>query len=523
MPTDPTDDGPGDGFRAMMAQMDQNPRANELDAAGYVEAFTIPAEESRMQGEIYRRAAEGTLSFDPIENVRAFARTADNLQGQNRVGDIAVALPEGVGAIEDVAHDDMLKVVQQARFARSLGFGIHGVPRIRDGAIMLRITGPDSQSGVPIPDDVMPYKGDHGRTDKERATRTPARDKHGNEIPRDITQVMRAGKFMEVNASGGFAPGGLENAFDQILQHEPGGRVALRPDVVDVGGAAYYGKVAEALGYHVGDVEQSAASADHFELPLESRRPGFEPKVQPVVEQAQVVEQAPEPANEAYIGPIKDLRENPILGRYLSGEQLTGADRDEFLKEAKREALIDGSQNKVILDTDTGSYWGAEHPNIFTFDGILRGNFEESIVDNPSVTDTTQSVAGPGGESTHVMIETDDGEKFIVRRTSGDDVKSASRQTFDLISTATRDNEGKPTVRQISTDQLRGVVAFPGEQLQLSLNAEGKVLKTRGKIARITSIVNNDEGRVASNHPYLARAERRRNTVQRFNEALKAT
>ena len=156
----------------------------------------------------------------------------------------------------------MLRLVQQARFARSLGFGIHGSPRIEDGVMKLRVTGPGSLSGLPIPDAVMPFQGTYGKSDRGLACKTPAQDKLGSEIPIGTTRILRAGKFIEMNKEGKFDVPELEYAIDKILALEPGYRLDLRPDVIDLGGADYYQKVAEALGYHVGDVDQSEISGD---------------------------------------------------------------------------------------------------------------------------------------------------------------------------------------------------------------------------------------------------------------------
>lgn len=524
-------DAPRSHLKEIFIQMERDPREGELTADEYVDALEIPSEEDQMQGEIFRRASEGSLTFDPVQNIKAFAKTADNLQGENRIGDIGIDLADGADAIEQVTHDDMLRLVQQARFARSLGFGIHGSPRIEDGVMKLRVTGPGSPSGLPIPDAVMPFQGTYGKSDRGLACKTPAQDKLGSEIPIGTTRILRAGKFIEMNKEGKFDVPKLEYAIDKILALEPGHRLDLRPDVIDLGGADYYQKVAEALGYHVGELEQSEISGDYFGLPLGARRPGFKGGLEIANSPNQAEATAGKAAQVEWgnIGPRRTI-ELPYLEKYMQGEPLTDSERNAFVTRANMESTYDGMQNRVALESvdpisgETKHYEGAEYPHVFTFGGSIRGRYEVSHEDTPEIQRTAQeSLVGPGGESTHVIIETDDGETFIVQRTSSDDIKSASKQTFRLTSTAKRDSEtGRPTLREVTSQQLRDVVIMPGSPMVLNSDAEGRSLRTRGNVVRVTTMQKNEAGQLPPTHPILKKPERRRNTVQRINDALKA-
>ena len=202
-------------------------------------------------------------------------------------------------------------------------------------------------------------------------------------------------------------------------------------------------------------------------------------------------------------------------------QSLSQEDSAQAIEIAKREAGLDQAQNKVIIESAGRTYWGAEYPNVFTFNGILRGNFEHIHKDVDQRDNGEQvAIAGPGGESTHVVIETDDGHVFVIRRTN--DKKSAALQTFELSSTTMHmGQEGDELLtREVGTDQLKDVVVMPGYPLVLSPGEDGKSMRTKGNVTRITSLQRTEEGSVAEGHPYLQKDDMRRNPSGEFLAAV---
>lgn len=221
---------------------------------------------------------------------------------------------------------------------------------------------------------------------------------------------------------------------------------------------------------------------------------------------------------------------SPEVEQFLSQrETLTPQQQKEGYQQARKEAQLDGSSNKVVMELGGKNYWGKEYPNLFSFDGELRGNYEnwaEVTPDNESTPQiSAQLIKGPGGESTHVFFETDDGHMYAIRRTAGTmGEKNASKQEFEVISTTTHMGQGSGEIvtRKISSEQLKGIFARPGEPLVLGNDPEtGKAVQTRGNIRRITSMRKSESGKVAPSHRILSDPEKHRDTPGKFMEAVR--
>ncbi len=224
-----------------------------------------------------------------------------------------------------------------------------------------------------------------------------------------------------------------------------------------------------------------------------------------------------------YRGPQREI--DPVIDQYVTNpDSLSDDDKTRAVNTARREAGIDQMQNKAIVQSGEGKYWAAEYPHVFSFNGILRGNFEQVHKDT-SKRDNGEAVAisGFGGESTHVIIETDDGHALTIRRTN--DKKSAALQEFEISSTTMHTGvDGDESLRRpVDTQQLKDVVVMPGHPLVLNSDPEsGKKFRTRGNVTKITSVNRTEEDRVPDNHPYLARPEMVSDAPERFLGAVEA-
>ena len=191
----------------------------------------------------------------------------------------------------------------------------------------------------------------------------------------------------------------------------------------------------------------------------------------------------------------------------------------------KRRALSEASrltwgEPKVITDEKGLPHTAEEFTrpeSVFAFNGTIRASLDKT---NPQDqwTSTEQMLTIGGeleGNKTHVIIETDDGEMFLIRRTTesynGDD------QTFTIAST-TNPEAGH---RDIPSKVLKDVVAMVGEQLILGKDeTSGKRLKTRGAITKITAF-NMAKGPLDPTHPWIVKPERQSDAVKRFGENMK--
>jgi len=172
--------------------------------------------------------------------------------------------------------------------------------------------------------------------------------------------------------------------------------------------------------------------------------------------------------------------------------------RNAAFAEATRLAGLDRIQNRrVVKDSDGQDHWAAEYPTVFTFDNEHRG-----------------------GVLTSVVIETDAGERILVRKTSGE-AQDASNQTFDLISTGmAKQAAERGKVLQpcpIATETLAGVVLVPGLPMQLGYDPHtNKTPSSLGNITRITGLQMDKNGLVGE----LQQPERYTDARQAFNDHL---
>ena len=227
------------------------------------------------------------------------------------------------------------------------------------------------------------------------------------------------------------------------------------------------------------------------------------------------MEIAPAPGNKLEnIDPrIESLVEN--------ADWLNDRDKEEAIREARRLSGYDGMKNRVITRMNDGqTYWAKEYPTVFTFDGNLRGLYEDYPDDRRNQT-AAQAMSGPGDKETHVIIETDDGHVYLFRRTSDPDVHAAAKQTFEVTSTRFNagNDSGKALSKKIDQEQLKDVVVMPGHPLALARDEEtGRQLHTKGNVVRITSVAKTET--VHPDHPHLKQEERFRDAPARFLAAM---
>ncbi len=195
--------------------------------------------------------------------------------------------------------------------------------------------------------------------------------------------------------------------------------------------------------------------------------------------------------------------------------------RARALIEASR---LSGGDRVILTDYSGQPRWGQElsRPGqVFAFRGGIRGQFDQAP-------DDWDEVKAQGldrfpsntlrGEMTHIIIETEDGQQLMIRRTK--DTNAADNQEFDIASTtkAGTDDERRP----ISSSMLKDVVAIVGEPLVLGIDpSTGKRVMTRGAITKVTAFdITKDP--VDPRHPHLARPEDYRDAIDGFGEAMKA-
>jgi hypothetical protein len=206
------------------------------------------------------------------------------------------------------------------------------------------------------------------------------------------------------------------------------------------------------------------------------------------------------------------------------------AERHAAFERAKQLSDADAGGYKRIVHDKTGeAHWANEYPNVFSFDGQIRGDFDwvhRDVQKRPPEQHLVANHDAIGGPVTDVIIETDMGEKVLIRKTSGD-TKSAMKQTFDLISlNMARDAVKKgevPQARPIDTKTLAGIVLIPGMPMRLGIDPRtGMTPRTQGNITKITGLKMNDAGKVAPNHPMLKDPQRYSSARENFNAAIRA-
>ncbi len=60
----------------------------------------------------------------------------------------------------------------------------------------------------------------------------------------------------------------------------------------------------------------------------------------------------------------------------LNETGMSDNERHVAANEAQRLAAIDKMRNRKVVEKGGRHYWAAEYPNVFTFDGQLRGSFD---------------------------------------------------------------------------------------------------------------------------------------------------
>lgn len=224
---------------------------------------------------------------------------------------------------------------------------------------------------------------------------------------------------------------------------------------------------------------------------------------------------------------------DPSIRLLASSEStMTDEERDTLLQLAIKESSLDSLQNRVIVTgSDGNEHWGAEHPNVFSFNGGIRGLFDQVPKDATERDGAMQATFVLGGEAvakgsfTTVIFELDDGEQIAIKRTN--ERVSSTKQTFQLSSTSHIRSESQAgrhaSAIDLDTSMLDGVVVVPGESLVLGRDPEsGKRIRSRGKVVKITTVAANEEGVVPPNHPYLTKKpELRRDAIGKFNAAVR--
>ncbi len=197
---------------------------------------------------------------------------------------------------------------------------------------------------------------------------------------------------------------------------------------------------------------------------------------------------------------------------------------------AKREALdkagrISGGERIILQDNEGNPRWGeelSEPGQVFAFNGNIRGNYDSAPEDPEELRaqrlDIHLASGALRGNVTHVIVETEDGQQLMIRRTN--ETNSANDQLFDVASTGRAGTDGER--RSLDSSTLKDVVAVVGEPLVLGIDPQtGKHIKTRSPITKITTLDMRKDP-VDPSHPRLSKPELRRDTVGEFGEAMRA-
>ena len=213
------------------------------------------------------------------------------------------------------------------------------------------------------------------------------------------------------------------------------------------------------------------------------------------------------PTEQPYRGPIRELNASAV--EYIGGKRTP-----QGLKAAQLEAGWDGTQNMVVVKRGNGDpHWGAEYPNIFTFDGQLRSVLDE-IPDPNSPRIDAMFGGDPTGASTAVIIAFENGTTLTVKKDNPEEPLSG-RQRFSLTAVT---KDGTLFERPMPTETLAGAIAVPGKPLVFSpAVGETDSLVFKSRVARITSLQLSDKGKVDPRHPTLQKPERHRDVVAEMN------
>jgi len=201
----------------------------------------------------------------------------------------------------------------------------------------------------------------------------------------------------------------------------------------------------------------------------------------------------------------------------------------DVIREADRIASDDDQNNRVIIRDGKGEpYLAVEHPH-----GLpLLGRLVSGVDKVPRSRDDTRwdreigvksAVGSVPGVYDHVVIEFKNGDRALLRRTSGPDVLSADLQTFDFTSTKaarTGNVKGPDDRRQYKADQLRDTIVLPGQPLVL-YGEDGRLQKSDSTVARVTAFKHEDERRVDPRDKRLQDQALQRDPVGEFNRAMR--
>lgn len=179
--------------------------------------------------------------------------------------------------------------------------------------------------------------------------------------------------------------------------------------------------------------------------------------------------------------------------------------RQDALNKARR--LTMGEMR--LIKTNDAVYYGEvfDRPDqVFLFNGNIRGtlDYANPQPENFNPTEEMEKAVGAlDGRCTHVIVETDDGEMLMIRRTT--ESTSAQKQTFDIASTTKASTFEAPI--PLPSEALKDVVAIIGQPLTLGKNEHGKHMKTRGRIVNITTVSMLERGLIDPRHPKLKKPE----------------
>lgn len=219
----------------------------------------------------------------------------------------------------------------------------------------------------------------------------------------------------------------------------------------------------------------------------------------------------------------RDFVDPKVLALATNPDSITDpASRREALNEAKR---ISGGERIILQDNDGNPRWGeelSEPGQVFAFSGNIRGNYDSAPEDPEELRaqrlDIHFAAGVLRGRVTHVIVETEDGQQLMIRRTN--ETNSANNQLFDVASTARAGTDNER--RSLDSSTLKDVVAVVGEPLMLGIDPRtGKHIKTKSPITKITTL-DMRKAPVDPSHPRLSKPELRRDTVGEFGEAMRA-
>lgn len=172
-----------------------------------------------------------------------------------------------------------------------------------------------------------------------------------------------------------------------------------------------------------------------------------------------------------------------VLALVANPDSLTDpAERRRAINESMRLTWPD---SKVAFDEKGTPHFAQEVSDpgrLFAFNGTIRAPQDKANAPDQLTPGEQMMVIGNqiAGTATHLIIETDDGEMYLIKRTAeswnGDD------QTFTIAST-TQPEAGH---RELPSRALKDVVAMIGEPLVMGKDESGKNLKTRGAVTKVT-------------------------------------